>query len=620
MIGEDSKVGILGEDAARHRAVHTLIVALAFAAGPAVAQATTWCVRNPSCPAGGNSSQTTIAGAAAAAGNNDTILIGPGKFMESINDGAKLLTYIGAGPAATVIQAPTTNTTTFATGNGLVANLGIELGGGSSGTALFFGGTAINVAITAPPGTTGGLGVALHGGSFENGTVRLPNGSGVTTTGIASGPSAGGAVQDSTVTASTGINDVVNVARDRIFATHGINASNGGPGGGSDDQFVVDDTLVDTTAAGPESGIVLNAGSALSGDAVSTSLTIRHSTLIGDDAAASTGVAVNAQSSQSFVSAQIALSSTIVRGYATALSQAAVGSNAHGAGAGIFDDYSDFNPALETVSNTGNPVGFGTISDGTHNLNVAPGFVNATAGNPLSFHLLAISPLIDAGQPALSGGESPLDLAGAPRVVPDHRAAVPLSDIGAFEYQPHPPIVRASVGAATVATGKRAAFRASGTDPDPGDQLTFRWSFDDGGAASGANVAHAFSTPGLHKATVTVTDLDGLRAAAHVEVRVVSRPKNVALPVIKGSATIGKTLSSTSGTWSAPSSFSRRWQDCNAAATSCANIASATAVTYKVRRTDAGHRLRIVVTAANAAGSTSAASAPTARIRSTGST
>jgi hypothetical protein len=506
-------------------------LAAAFLAGPSLARATTWCVKDPSCPAGGNSSQLTVDGAATAAVNGDTILIGPGKFMETVSDGAKLLTYIGAGPTNTVIQAPTQNTTTFATGNGVVANLGIELGGGSGGTALFFGGAAINVAITAPPGTTGGLGVAIHGGSFERGTITLPTGPGVTTEGVAATPAAGGTVQDSTVTATVGLRDVIAVARDRIFAAHGINDDNSSPGGGGDRQFFVDDTLVDTTTAGPESGLTFIAGSALSGTAVSAVVTIHHTTFVGDGAGGSTGISVNAQSSQSFVAASVQLSSTIVRGYTTALSEAAAGSNAHGAAATIFDDYSDFNPALETSSNTGNPVGTGGITNGTHNLNVDPGFDSTAATNPLAFQLLATSPLIDAGQPSLLGGESVLDLAGAPRAVADHGGAVPLTDIGAFEYQPHPPVVRASARAGTVATGHPAAFSANASDPDPQDQLTLTWNFDDGGTASGANVEHSFSTPGRHKATVTVTDLDGLRASTDVDVLVVSPGKITKLRV-----------------------------------------------------------------------------------------
>lgn len=120
-------------------------------------------------------------------------------------------------------------------------------------------------------------------------------------------------MQDSTVTAGTGIRDVINVARDRIFAAEGIKDDNASPGGGGDRQYVVDDALIDTTAAGSESGITLTAGSSLSGTAVSASLTLRHTTLIGDGAGGSTGVGVNAQSNQSFVAAGVQMSSTIVR-------------------------------------------------------------------------------------------------------------------------------------------------------------------------------------------------------------------------------------------------------------------------------------------------------------------
>jgi hypothetical protein len=91
-------------------------------------------------------------------------------------------------------------------------------------------------------------------------------------------------------------------------------------------------------------------------------------------------------------------------------------------------------------------------------------------------------------------------------------------------------------------------------------------------------------------------------------------PSNTAAPVISGSAEQGKTLSTSSGSWSGttPMTYTYQWQRCDSAGTSCANIAGATAQTYTVVQADVSHKLVAVVTAHNSAGTGSKPSAPTA--------
>jgi hypothetical protein len=89
-------------------------------------------------------------------------------------------------------------------------------------------------------------------------------------------------------------------------------------------------------------------------------------------------------------------------------------------------------------------------------------------------------------------------------------------------------------------------------------------------------------------------------------------PVNTALPAISGSAVVGQTLTASTGTWSgAPTSYMYQWRRCDSAGANCANISGATANSYALQSADAGATLRVVVTATNTAGSTSATSAQT---------
>jgi hypothetical protein len=91
-------------------------------------------------------------------------------------------------------------------------------------------------------------------------------------------------------------------------------------------------------------------------------------------------------------------------------------------------------------------------------------------------------------------------------------------------------------------------------------------------------------------------------------------PDNTTLPTITGASTArdGQTLTATNGTWTnSPTSFKYQWQRCSSSGSSCAGIASATNQTYTPGSADVDSRLRVVVTAANADGQSSATSAAT---------
>ena len=113
--------------------------------------------------------------------------------------------------------------------------------------------------------------------------------------------------------------------------------------------------------------------------------------------------------------------------------------------------------------------------------------------------------------------------------------------------------------------------------------------------------------------TVTATNAIGTgpASAASNSITTNSVPVNTVAPVVSGTATFGQTLSTTTGTWTGtPASFTYAYQWQRGGS----NIGSATASTYTLVSGDVGFTIRCVVTATNAAGSTSANSNSTAAV------
>ncbi len=80
-------------------------------------------------------------------------------------------------------------------------------------------------------------------------------------------------------------------------------------------------------------------------------------------------------------------------------------------------------------------------------------------------------------------------------------------------------------------------------------------------------------------------------------------PVNTSLPKISGTTIDGSTLTGSTGSWTGtpPLSYSYQWQSCNSAGASCSNISGATSATYTLSPSDVGTKLRVVVSASNAA-------------------
>jgi RHS repeat-associated protein len=116
-------------------------------------------------------------------------------------------------------------------------------------------------------------------------------------------------------------------------------------------------------------------------------------------------------------------------------------------------------------------------------------------------------------------------------------------------------------------------------------------------AGNGAGEASASSTPSTVIAANTLGDLSP--------------------PRIAGTPQAGDTLVADPGEWSGarPLSIGYQWRRCNSSGEACTNISGATSQRYTLGEADVSHTLRIVVTASNGEGSTSAASAPSATIK-----
>jgi hypothetical protein len=93
-------------------------------------------------------------------------------------------------------------------------------------------------------------------------------------------------------------------------------------------------------------------------------------------------------------------------------------------------------------------------------------------------------------------------------------------------------------------------------------------------------------------------------------------PKNTAAPSISGTPQVGNVLTASPGSWTSDTTptYAYAWQSCDAQGNNCAAISGATASTYTVASTETGKTIRVVVTATNPSGASSATSAQTAAV------
>jgi alpha-tubulin suppressor-like RCC1 family protein len=115
-------------------------------------------------------------------------------------------------------------------------------------------------------------------------------------------------------------------------------------------------------------------------------------------------------------------------------------------------------------------------------------------------------------------------------------------------------------------------------------------------------------------ATGTAGKISVTSAVTPVIASVPFAPENLLLPTIEGNLTVGETLTALPRTWASSEaiSYTYQWQTCTEAeGEACSNLTGATSSTYKLVEANIGATLRVIVTGANALGSSSATSEET---------
>ena len=166
----------------------------------------------------------------------------------------------------------------------------------------------------------------------------------------------------------------------------------------------------------------------------------------------------------------------------------------------------------------------------------------------------------------------------------------------------------------------------AGTWADGGVPSSYQWQRCSSTGTACADIPGATATTyqlttadGGHvvRSTVRATNVNGASppAPSAGTALVIDVPASTAAPHISGRAKVGRKLSGSHGTWTYSPAYAYQWLRCNSHGGSCSSIHRATHSSYKLTKHDAGHRLRLRITATNAAGSAVAVSAPTGRVQ-----
>jgi len=161
------------------------------------------------------------------------------------------------------------------------------------------------------------------------------------------------------------------------------------------------------------------------------------------------------------------------------------------------------------------------------------------------------------------------------------------------------------------------------------DSYTYQWQrcsagqgcSDIAGATASGYVPSAADVGDMLVVTVTAHNAGGSSSAdsAPTAAVLIAAPFDQSPPTITGIAAQSDTLGALSGSWAnSPTVYGYQWWRCDGAGANCTSVFGAAGAAYQLGPADVGHTLRVVVTATNAGGSTSARSAPTLLVAALG--
>jgi hypothetical protein len=490
----------------------TVTVALAAAtafAVPAFASAATLCVNQPAadCTTQYTSGQLQQAFTDAEANNQDnTLRIGAGTYTGEFtyNGNGHLMSVEGAGQGATIIALPNSavaqTALKIAGPDTSVQDLAVQLTATNSANDMGIDATLTDIRRVhlIGNGSDNTTGIRVIGGSLSDSNVEQAIASPSGNLAVFAGGNL--AITKSTITGATAVdysapNATLNASRLLITAKdRGIETDGG--------TINLDDSVINL---GNYDGIGLlaeNGNASPSAKAINAN----HVTIVGTGPS-SKGIRVRSMVPTVKQTSSITLDNSIISGTAYSIQRHADNDGLQGGPsvANVTTSYSNYDPATIDEANGSN--GSGSIT-ASHQTNLAPGFVDAAAGN---FHLTAASALVDAGNPAPGGPSSDLD--GNARLVDGNGDFVEVRDIGAYELpDTFAPPVQITSGPPATTTDPSVTFQFSSADPAA--TFTCRFDSEPFGVCTGAAIHSATVAIGSHTFEVRAVDHYGNASTA----------------------------------------------------------------------------------------------------------